>query len=280
MNVESFRIAALREPCLNRNRLQLSRPACLLHLPDAAAAAAAAALDTLLITDVFAQNQNERDSYERTRCSHDQCTVIGIDVSIDNFFATFRQAQRPRGLINGIEIMEILEESRNAESVVLGAELNNVSFASAWNEPLADDSRFAQFSYSGVAGQASGYAPKIAAQYTAAQYNGAWTNAYNHQIDYGAASLLYSITDTGSYIHAFFFSGTDIASEDELARFVNVNVNALGKFELLEAGGDFIKGSFFGDAADEAAGILEYDGDGGERVLGAFGVQFEKYRER
>ena len=239
-----------------------------------------AALDTLLVTDAFVQNQNGSHSYERTRCSHDQCTFAGVEVSIDNLVEAF--AQRPQGLSNtrvveqilGIEIMELLEENRDYEGFTWGAELDHVSFASVWAVFSADDSRF---SYSGVVGQASGYAPKIAAQ-----YNGAWTTTHDHENTrstlyhgHGAAALLYSITDTGSYIDAFFYNGTDIASEDVLERFQSVNVNALGKFKRHYSNGKVIEGSFFGGEADEAAGIFEWNtqGGGGYRVLGAFGAE-------
>ena len=236
------------------------------------------AFDTLLVTDVFAQNPNGQHSYERSRCSHDQCTIAGVESTVRNLVETFRHAQR--GLSNArvvgqvagstIEIMEFLEEGRNAETATWGAELDHVSFASEWAEASIDDPRFLRVSYSGVAGQAAGYAPKIAAQ-----YNGAWTIVYDHELDYGAMALLYRITDTGSYINAFFYNGTDIDNEDQLVVFKSVDVNALGKFERNYAqDGAFIEGSFFGGAADEAAGIFEYDAVGGERVLGAFGAEF------
>ena len=235
------------------------------------------AFDTLLVTDVFAQNPNGQHSYERSRCSHDQCTIAGVESTVSNLVETFRQAQR--GLSNTrvvgqvagstIEIMEILEEGRNAESVVLGAELDHVSFGSSRGEALVDDPRFLRVSYSGVVGQSAGYAPKIAAQ-----YNGAWTTVYDHELNYGAAALLYSITDAGSYIDAFFYNGTDIDNEDQWVVFRSVDVNALGKFERNYAqDGAFIEGSFFGGAADEAAGIFEFDAVDGERVLGAFGAE-------
>lgn len=150
-------------------------------------------------------------------------------------------------------------------------DLDHVGFGSAWAE-FTDGRRTG---YSMVAGQASGYAPKVAAQ-----YNGGWTLHWDREpggLRHGAVALVYSVTDTGSYIRAVFYHGTRIAG-DRMVVFEDVIVNALGKFERRYAEGALIEGSFFGGDADEIGGIFDYGPSAGGRVLGAFGVNFWKER--
>lgn len=240
--------------------------------------------DTLIITDEYWVLGDGRTDYDVTRCSHNQCT-LGVDLDretpvtvtvqdielIDPEERTSLSGGRLVRRINGVEIKESLREDAEGNYVSYGAALDNVWFWSNidnWTDGVRRGRGV-------VAGQASGRPPE-----TTARYNGAWAGTLREHRYYGAAVLVYRFTSTGGEIDAFFYD----ADQDTLrADILGVAVNALGKFkhgqppqdDRLIDGTIRIDGSFFGGAADEVGGIVEWQtqAQGGGALLGAFGAE-------
>ena len=238
------------------------------------------AADTLLMTDVYEGFRDGQTEYEATRCSHDQCTYeSSVTVTVQSAL----EAREVRSsscsdrfvrLVNGVEIRRSLFEAAAGNAVRYGADLDNVWFQAGFNNWTNDLPPRAQRTGFGiVVGQASGHPPE-----TTARYNGAWTHIYDGRGPfYGAAVLDYRFTSTGGEIDAFFYDDED---EEELisgSAFQGVAVNRLGKFRHGVGGQDSAKidGSFFGGAADEVGGIVEWVAQGGGLVLGAFGAELQ-----
>ena len=237
--------------------------------------------DTLIITDEYWELGDGRTDYDVTRCSHDQCT-LGVDldretpvtVTVQELLETEEErsslgTQRLVRRINGVEIDELLSENAEGNGVGYAAVLDNVFFWTGFDN-WTDGVRRGR---GVVVGQASGRPPE-----TTARYNGAWAGTYRDRRYYGAAVLDYRFTSTGGEIDAFFYD----ADQDTLrADIRGVAVNALGKFRHGQPPQDdrrvidgtiLIDGSFFGGAADEVGGIVEWLAQDGV-VLGTFGAE-------
>lgn len=195
-------------------------------------------------------------------CLHDQCTVAGLTINISSLNQALTQGISGTRLlerVSGIEIYEHALENRDYGLDIYRAELNNSEF-------MAGFIRYSTGEVAGLGlavGQTSGHAPEAAAR-----YNGAWVGVNGDDgPESGAAVLNYR----GGEIDAYFYADATPAEQDLLVEFQNVAVNALGKFRR-RSDNKVIEGSFFGNAADEVGGIIEYDAESGDRVHGAFGA--------
>ena len=238
------------------------------------------AADTLIVTGMYGVLGDGRSVYRTTRCSYNQCSNswwASSELTVQDWLKT--EEERPSlsnarlvRRINGVEIREYLTEDAEGSTVWYDGTLDNIWFDAAFENSTDGVRR----GYGSVVGQASGHPPE-----TTARYNGAWTWMQGiNGPNYGAAALDYRFTSTGGEIDAYFYT-TATPIEQYLisgsAIFRGVDVNALGKFRQLRRDQQnsytYIDGSFFGGAADEVGGIVEWSTEGGERVLGAFGAE-------
>ena len=237
------------------------------------------AADTLIMTDEYWVLPDGRTDYDATRCSHNQCTLAveldretPVTVTVQEILETDEErssldTSRLVRRINGVEIREGLAENAEGNSVWRVARLDNVWFAVGFDN-WTDGLRRGRGS---AVGQASGHQPE-----TTARYNGAWTWIRDGRGPYsGAAVFDYRFTSTGGEIDAFFYNADEKLISG--SAFQGVAVNRLGKFRHGVDGQSNTKidGSFFGGAADEVGGIVEWDAHGGGLVLGAFGAELQ-----